>query len=85
MVGSGECWTLNITEWPNAADVCSLSDILETGALPRRYFLSAKACAGILHRAEKRGRALPERLKAALQQVATTQGPTEPPAGTCRP
>jgi len=36
--------------------VCSLSDILETGDLPQRFFLSAKACAGILRRAEKRGK-----------------------------
>src|SRR6478752_10242382 len=41
-----ECLTLNISEWPKDAAVCSLSDILETGALPPRFFLSAKACAG---------------------------------------
>ena len=32
--------TLNTSEWPSAAAVCSLSDILETGDLPQRYFLS---------------------------------------------
>lgn len=63
--------TLNISEWPNAADVslCSLFEALETGALPPRYFLSAKACAGILHRAEKRRKVLPEPLTRALRAV----------------
>ena len=64
-----ECWTLNTSEWPNAAVVCSLSDTLETGVVPQRFFLSAKACAGILRRAEKRGKELPEALEAALAAV----------------
>ncbi len=66
-----ECLTLNSSEWPSDAVVCSLSDILETGALPQRFFLSQKACAGILRRAEKRGKQLPEALKLALQAVAS--------------
>jgi site-specific DNA-cytosine methylase len=57
-------------EWPNAAVVCSLSDTLETGAVPQRYYLSAKACAGILRRAEKRGKELPPALCAALMADA---------------
>jgi hypothetical protein len=32
--------------------------------------LSAKACAGILRRAERRGKSLPPMLKAALEAVA---------------
>lgn len=63
----GECWTLNSTVWPNGANVCSLSSILETGGVPRRYFLSAKACAGIVRRAERRGKALPKELRMALE------------------
>jgi hypothetical protein len=62
--------TLSTSEWPSDAVVCSLSDTLETGALPQRFFLSAKACAGILRRAEKRGKKLPEQLQAALSAVA---------------
>jgi hypothetical protein len=50
--------------------VCSLSDILETGAVPQRYYLSPKACSGILRRAAKRGKELPPQLAAALQAVA---------------
>ena len=61
--------TLNISECHSGASVCSLSDILETGDLPQRYFLSAKACAGILRRAEKRGKKLPEQLWRALKAV----------------
>jgi hypothetical protein len=70
MGGPTESWTLNGSEWPSAAVVCSLSDILETGSVPQRFFLSAKACAGILRRAGKRGKALPLALEAALQAVA---------------
>src|SRR5690606_19322700 len=66
----GECLTLNTSEWPNDAAVCSLSDILETGDVPRRFFLSATACRGILRRAEKRGKDLPAALSSALQAVA---------------
>jgi hypothetical protein len=70
--------TLNSCEW-NHIDglclkdegVCSLSDILETGDLPQRYFLSAKACRGILRRADKRGKELPQALRLALMKNAT--------------
>jgi hypothetical protein len=72
-----ECWTLNTCEWGDgpepsrsAGDVSSLSDVLETGPLPPRFSLSAKACSGILRRAERRGKALPPMLKAALEAVA---------------
>lgn len=54
----------------SAVAVCSLSDILETGDVPQRYFLTAKACQGILRRAEKRGKDLPEVLSSALKAVA---------------
>jgi site-specific DNA-cytosine methylase len=46
-------------------------DTLETGDLPQRFFLSAKACAGILRRAEKRGKTLPSALQQALLNVVT--------------
>ena len=72
-----ECWTLNTCEWGDgpepsrsAGDVSSLSDVLETGPVPPRFSLSAKACNGILRRAERRGKALPAMLKAALERVA---------------
>jgi hypothetical protein len=65
-----ECLTLSTSEWPSDAAVCSLSHTLETGDLPPRFFLSQKACAGILRRAEKRGKKLPEPLQHALEAVA---------------
>jgi len=61
--------TPNFSEWPNDAAVCSLWQVLETGVVPMKYFLSAKACAGILRRAENRGEELPAMLESALQQV----------------
>ena len=67
----------NMSEWtamsgPSRSDdgVCSLSDILETTAVPLRYYLSAKACRGILRRADRRGKELPPMLFRALFQVA---------------
>jgi len=63
--------TLSGGEFPSDAAVSSLSDVLvATGDVPRKYCLSRKACRGILRRAEKRGRALPQSLKLALEQVA---------------
>lgn len=70
MASRGGCLTLNTSEFPNAAAVCSLSEVLETDA-PRKYYLSPKACRGILRRAEKRGKELPPLLSDALKQVAT--------------
>ena len=63
--------TLNIGESPNVAVESSLSQILE-GSVPDKYFLSATACAGILRRAERRGKKLPDMLRVALErQIAS--------------
>jgi len=67
-----EFLTLNTLEFPSGADACSLSDVLEVGNVPQRFFLSATACKGILRRAEKRGKELPKQLQQALEQVAQT-------------
>jgi hypothetical protein len=63
----GESSTPNTSEWPNDAAVCLLSQVLETGSIPAKYYLSSTACAGILRRAEKRGKTLPPMLDAALR------------------
>ncbi len=76
MAWSGQFLTLNTSEWRNGAVVCSLSDILEESPDPK-YSLSAKACLGILRRAEKRGKELPPPLRAALEAVAS-QGQMKP-------
>jgi hypothetical protein len=66
-VSPGEFWTRAGSESPSGAVVCSLSAVLETRPVPRRYWLSAKAAAGILRRAAKRGKTLPPRLMTALE------------------
>jgi hypothetical protein len=53
-------------EWHSDAVVSLLSDTLEIGDLPPQYYLSDIACAGILRRAETRGKELPPLLKKAL-------------------
>ena len=80
-----ECLTLSSAEWtafseqyPSGGDVSSLSDILETGDVPERYYLSAIASLGILRRAAKRGRVLPRSLQTALEQVAQTTTKPKP-------
>src|SRR6185436_4907274 len=74
--------TLNTSEWPKDAAVCLLSDMLEdNGSVARRFYLSAKACAGILRRAERRGKVLPPALELALRSVASMPR-TKPTAAT---
>lgn len=58
----------NGSEWPNDAVVCSLWQVLDAST-QERYFLSGKACAGILRRAEKRGKDLPKMLEDALRSA----------------
>lgn len=54
---------------PSGVSESHLSQILEEFPLPK-YSLSAKACIGILNRAERRGKKLPEILKKALEKQA---------------
>lgn len=61
----GGSWTLNFGECPNVEKESTLSEILEMD-VPDKYFLSAKACWGILQRAQKRGKEVPLILKMAL-------------------
>tara|TARA_R110000868_G_scaffold9163_1_gene46297 strand:+ start:203 stop:412 length:210 start_codon:yes stop_codon:yes gene_type:complete len=64
-------WTDTLAPSPSGDDVCSLSDILEaTSQVPLRYYWSRKDCAHFLHRAERKGRALPPALLAALTAAA---------------
>lgn len=74
---NGQLWMRNITDWHKDANVCSLSEILETGPIAHRYFLSPTACKGILRRADKRGKELPIALHQALQQVAEVSSELE--------
>ena len=62
----GEYMTRSFGEYPREENASHLSQILEDSAQPK-YCLSARACTGILNRAEKRGKELPEILKTALE------------------
>lgn len=72
----GEPWTLNTGESPSAVEESTLSQILEEDA-PEKYSLSAKACAGILRRAERRGKELPQMLREALEEAVGNDPYTE--------
>lgn len=65
----GELSTPSIGESPSVENASTLSAILEANA-PKKYYLSAKACLGILRRAEKRGKQLPPLLEAVLRKQA---------------
>lgn len=65
----GGSWTLNTGVSPREGRACSLSQILEDSP-PRKYYLSRKACLGILRRARERGKPLPPQLEAALNAQA---------------
>lgn len=76
----GECWIADTSECPNEGAVSSsLPDVLEDD-VPQRFYLSPRAAAGILRRAEKRGRELPSALAKALSALST--GKAEEPTTT---
>lgn len=60
---------LSFGECPSVENASHLSQILEASPHPK-YSLSAKACLGIVRRAERRGKELPPLLKAALLNQA---------------
>lgn len=64
----GDSSTLNIGESPNAERESLLSQILEANA-PQKYYLSARACQGILTRASRRGKNLTKLLEVALLET----------------
>jgi len=81
----GECLTLNMSEHTAFPELChnkdavsSLWDILETGDVEQKFYLSAKACAGKLRRAERRNRPLPEQLHTVLSHLANMSQPLQP-------
>lgn len=64
----GDSLTLNIGESPKEESVSLLSQILEVN-VPQKYYLSARACQGILTRASRRGKKLPDLLQMALLEM----------------
>ena len=62
----GDAWTLNTGVSPREERESSLSQILQVNP-PSKYYLTRKACLGILRRAFERGKGLPPPLKRALE------------------
>ena len=79
--------TPSTSVWPNdgSGSSCSLAAVLEDGPVPTHYFLSSTACAGILRRADKRGKTLPEPLEAALRQGAGLEPTSSLGGGSYQP
>lgn len=84
IMSHGECWTLSTCEWTafqepsrSVGGVCSLSDILETGDIPLRYYLSRQVCLGIIRRSDACGVELPRLLRRTLEDQAESA-----PSGT---
>lgn len=74
----GEDLTLRVGEFPKDASVSSLSSILEDN-VPDGYFLSVRACEGILRRSGERGKPLDPLLKQALlNTIAFSQSKITP-------
>ena len=65
----GDSLMLNFGEYPREENVSTLSQILQAG-VPEKYYLSQKACLGILRRASVRGKKLPTVLQRALEKQA---------------
>ena len=66
----GGCWLRNTGPSPRDAIESFLSQILQA-EVPEKYYLSQKACLGILRRASARGKELPEVLRLALERQAS--------------
>ena len=67
IVWDGVCLTAKTSESPSPASECSLLELIETGAVPQKYFLSPNAARGILRRAARMERELFPPLKKALE------------------
>lgn len=73
---AGGSWTLNFGESPREGAESSLSQIWQ-GMTGPKYYLSPRACQGILRRVSKRKKKLPEILLEALMvQAKMTVGPS---------
>ena len=65
----GDSSMLSIEAFPKEDNESTLSQILMEG-VPEKYYLSPKACQGILRRASSRGKTLPMVLQKALEKQA---------------
>lgn len=77
MVWHGEYWMRSFSVWPKDASVCSLLEVLEP-CVARKYFLSAKACRGIISRADRRGKPLTEEAQERVGEADHDSGCLNP-------
>ena len=76
----GGALTLNTGVSPSDVKGSSLSQILQADP-PTKYYLTPKACLGILRRASERGKELPKKLARALKIQAGLMRPDGQPTG----
>ena len=76
----GEYTMHSFGEYPREENASRLSQILEECPHPK-YSLSAKACDGILRRADRRGKVLPEALRLALEAQSVSKNEQENQGG----
>lgn len=76
--------THSFGESPREENGSLLSSIL-VDSPPRKYFLSAKACEGILRRARARGKALPPELESALKRQSHSKNEPDALGGQRNP
>ena len=70
ILSDGVLLTANTSEYPSQGRGSTLSDVVETGAVPEKYFLSPNAARGILRRADRMGRNLRPHFRTSLEILA---------------
>jgi hypothetical protein len=71
---------LSTLEYPSeGAESSSLADVVETQQVQQKYYLTAKAAEGVLHRSNRNGKKLPEQLQEVFENVVRqkSQGATQ--------
>jgi len=85
LISLGEYLMPSIGEYPNVGVESSLWQVMESNA-PVKYYLSKKACEGIIRRADKRNKTLPKLLETALlYRIATADNAATENSSTCSP
>lgn len=70
---NGECWMLKSSAFPNNGEesFSSLASILEPNPDPR-YFLSPKACQGMINRTQKQESPFPPKMLEAMENILSS-------------
>lgn len=70
ILSDGVLLTANTSECPNHGRGSTLSDVVETGEVQEKYFLSPNAAKGIIRRADRMGRNLRPHFRMSLEILA---------------